>query len=230
MSRAQLDAQQQALMTQRRIAIATRDRQALAAADAGLAQLTTENIRVGGMEALSQFRSGNPAALGDYFYAVTNGLMRLQQNPNGTYNVLRGDTVAARELSPTTIENYFRASFDQRTIEQAQRQREQALKRDEAVFDTELKVYEEARKQEFIGTRDQALKKLETAMKLRLGEGTKVTVADGRIFIVDPAGTRVSVGRFTNLGLDGKTKLPGGQERLIVEETPYGAGAVVPTR
>lgn len=218
-----LEAQRQALMTQRQIAIATRNQELLAKVDVGLAGLVGDNVRLGGMEALTRFRGGDPAALADYFYTMTNGAMRLQQNPDNTYNVLNGNQTTARNLSPQMLENYFRASFDKATIDRIATMRQTDAERATLFYKTQLKILEEVSQQEASGTRDQALEAVKAAIKMRTGQEPKMEVQNDTVYIFDPNNRRVSVGRFTNLGVDGRTRLPQGQTRLQFDSGAYGA-------
>jgi len=217
-----LEAQRQALMTQRQIAIATRNTQLLTNVDVALAGLAGDNIRLGGMEALTRFRGGDPAALADYFYTMTNGAMRLQQNPDNTYNVLNGNQITARNLSPQTLENYFRASFDKATIDRIAAMRQTDAARADLFYKTQLDILKEVSQQEAIGTRDQALEAVKAAIKARTGQEPKMEVQNDKVYIFDPNNRRVSVGQFVNTDITGR-RLPQGQTRLQFDQGAYGA-------
>jgi hypothetical protein len=223
-----LNSQMQFIEAELRYAIATRaSTETVSQLNSARVAAQNKSDMLSGMEAVSSLDAGDPRPIAEYFYRRTGGRLRMQQNADNSFNILDGDQITQRNMSKDELARYARSDVDYRVRAAAEEQKRVQAERAKEFYKTQLDIFKEVSQQEAIGTRDQALEKVKAAIKARTGQDPKMEIQDGKVYIFDPNNKRVVVGQLTNLGYDNKTKMPGGQTRLVLEPSAYGT---VPTQ
>lgn len=190
-----LDAQAASLERQRRLAIAlARSNPTAALGMAAQIEAQTQAIalnraNLNGRRAIADFAAGNPDALARDFYTASGGVLRLEQRPDGNYNIWgrEGETnPRASNIKPEELISQGRMMYDNNYRTQIDEIRKRQVERSGEVFKAFVTGLEESLKNQSIATRDIAVKRAEAAAKAAYPNmDVRVDATTGTIAIVD---------------------------------------------
>ena len=190
-----LDAQAASLERQRRLAIAlARSNPTAALGMAAQIEDQTQAIalnraNLNGRRAIADFAAGNPDALARDFYTASGGVLRLEQRPDGNYNIWgrEGETnPRASNIKPEELISQGRMMYDNNYRTQIDEIRKRQAERSGEVFKAFVTGLEESLRNQSIATRDIAVKRAEAAAKAAYPNmDVRVDATTGTIAIVD---------------------------------------------
>lgn len=190
-----LDAQAASLERQRRLAIAlARSNPTAALSMATQIEAQTQAIalnraNLNGRRAIADFAAGNPDALARDFYTASGGVLRLEQRPDGNYNIWgrEGETnPRASNIKPEELISQGRMMYDNNYRTQIDEIRKRQADRSGEVFKAFVTGLEESLRNQSIATRDIAVKRAEAAAKAAYPNmDVRVDATTGTIAIVD---------------------------------------------
>ena len=190
-----LDAQAASLERQRRLAIAlARSNPTAALSMAAQIEAQTQAIalnraNLNGRRAIADFAAGNPDALARDFYTASGGVLRLEQRPDGNYNIWgrEGETnPRASNIKPEELISQGRMMYDNNYRTQIDEIRKRQAERSGEVFKAFVTGLEESLRNQSIATRDIAVKRAEAAAKAAYPNmDVRVDATTGTIAIVD---------------------------------------------
>lgn len=190
-----LDAQAASLERQRRLAIALARSNPTAALsmateiEAQTQAIALNRANLNGRRAIADFAAGNPDALARDFYTASGGVLRLEQRPDGNYNIWgrEGETnPRASNIKPEELISQGRMMYDNNYRTQIDEIRKRQADRSGEVFKAFVTGLEESLRNQSIATRDIAVKRAEAAAKAAYPNmDVRVDATTGTIAIVD---------------------------------------------
>jgi hypothetical protein len=190
-----LDAQAASLERQRRLAMSIARSNPTAAMsmavqiEAQSQAIALNRANLNGRRAIADFAAGNPDALARDFYTASGGVLRLEQRPDGNYNIWgrEGETnPRASNIKPEELITQGRLMYDNNYRTQVDEIRKRQVERSGEVFKAFVTGLEEALKNQSIATRDIAVKRAEAAAKAAYPNmDVRVDATSGTVVIAD---------------------------------------------